>query len=217
MAIGAAAMLLPVSDASGGGATTAPASAMDWSTIVVSPAQAATTASMKADSLVRSMVLRKVLDTLVYAVRLTTGVTVFVDAATGRTFRMTDSLAANIAKRGLAGMSVDHVERTAARTNGYRGALPAWRVSFDDAAGTEAYVTEATGTVARTTQRDRLKATLVQNLHHFARLEDFRGGARVRKALLWATCLLTIVYVILSFWLALPHRIRGFSRPRSQT
>ncbi|MDB4915898.1 MAG: hypothetical protein JWM95_3542 [Gemmatimonadetes bacterium] len=185
---------------------------INWTAVIVSPAQAGHLAAGGLDTMVRSMALRRIRDTVTYVVRLKNNAAAFVNASTGQVFRMTDSLASKIASTGLGAKAVEHVVRVGARPAGYRGALPAWHVVFDDGAGTEAYVVDATGDVVRSSQSDRFRERLIQNLHSFAPLDETPGKLHVRKGVLMATCIAVIVYVFLGFWLALPKRIRGSSR-----
>ncbi len=162
--------------------------------------------------MVRSMVLRRILDTMTYVVRLSNGTTSLVDATNGRTYPMSDSMAYRIATAGLPGRIDHRVTRVTNRPTWYRGSLPAFRVELDDGVGTEVYVSETTASVERTTQNDRLRDRIVRIAHHFEPLDTVGGGAHLRKAVIGLACLVTIVYVFLGFWLALPKRIRGTSR-----
>lgn len=209
-AVSGIALILPPSVAESGGTTP---NATNWTTVVISPAQAVQAASRSADSLVRSVVLRRILDTMTYVVRLKNGSTSFVDATTGRTYSMTDSMAFRIATAGLSNKGLDHhITRVTARPAWYRGGLPAFRVELDDGVGTEVYVSESTAGVERTTQNDRLRDRIIRVAHRLEPLDNIRGGAHIRKAVIAAACVATIVYALLGFWLALPTRVRGTSR-----
>ena len=204
------AILLPPSTPPAAAPAALPAIA--WAAVVISPAQAAHAATRGADTLVRSLVLRRILDSLTYVVRLTTGTTSFVNAASGRTYSMTDTLASHIAAYGGVAKPVGHATRVTSRPSGYRGGLPAWRVEFDDGAESVAYVSEVSGAVERSASREGMRDKIIRVGHHFEPLDGIRGGAKIKKALLAASCAFTIIYVLLGFWLALPKRIRGTSR-----
>ena len=199
-------MLSPASKAARGAPGTG--RPIDWSSVAISPAQAAHAATGAGSARVRGLELKRLRDGMAYIVRLDPPGTVIVDATTGSTVMIGDSLAAAMAGEGLSLPRPTQVERLEQQTRGYRGPLPAWHVVFGDAAGTEAYVAIATGEVRRTERMDRLKATWGHSAHVFTPLDRGSDEPRTSRRALWTTSILTLVTIAAGYWLALPRTWR---------
>ena len=135
---------------------------------------------------------------------------VLYDLADGRRLSPVPmTLAARIAEADLAGdLRAARVSRVDAETTEYRGALPAWRVDFDDGANRAIYVAADTGQV--TARRSTLWRTydFLWGLH----IMDWRGHEDFNSWLLVIATLLGLV-VIVSGIVMLPSRL-GFTRWR---
>lgn len=117
------------------------------------------------------------------------------------------TLAAQIAEADHAGdLRAARVGRVEAETTEYRGALPAWRVDFDDGANRAIYVAADTGQV--TARRSTLWRTydFLWGLH----IMDWRGHEDFNSWLLVIATLLSLV-VIVSGIVMLPSRL-GLTR-----
>lgn len=117
------------------------------------------------------------------------------------------TLAAQIAEADHAGdLRAARVSRVTEATTEYRGALPAWRVDFDDGANRAIYVAADTGQV--TARRSTLWRTydFLWGLH----IMDWRGHEDFNTWLLIAATLLGLV-VIVSGIVMLPSRL-GLTR-----
>ena len=178
-------MLSPASKAARGAPGTG--RPIDWSSVAISPAQAAQAATGAGSGQVRGLELKRLRDGMAYIVRLKPRGSVIVDATTGSIVTIGDSLAVAIASDGLSLPRPTRVERIEQRANGYRGPLPVWHVAFGDAAGTEAYVSIATGEVRRSERMDRLKTTWGHSAHVFTPLDRGSDEPRTSQRALWAT------------------------------
>lgn len=113
------------------------------------------------------------------------------------------TLAAQIAEADHAGqLRAARVSRVEAESNEYRGALPAWRVDFEDGEGRAVYVAADTGQV--TARRSTLWRTydFLWGLH----IMDWRGHQDFNSWLLIIATFLGLV-VILSGIIMLPSRL----------
>jgi hypothetical protein len=203
-------MLMPVSDvARGSGTVAAP---VDWSSVVISPAQAASIAEAAGSGTARVVELKKIRTVVTYAVALVPKGHIFVDATTGKVFAITDTLAAVIAADGVQGgtAAIARIERVnAGGDRFYRGPFPAFHATFNDAARTDAWVSIASGDARRTQASDRLKSDWGHSAHVFTPLARVRGGNRSRLGTLWITSLIALVAMAAGYWLALPARWRA--------
>lgn len=203
-------MLLPVSDIAKAGTGTGKPIA--WTDVSVSPAQAAASAAVAGGGSVRGLEMKRIRDKIAYMVRLKPTGTVLVDGATGEILTITDSLAAAIAADAVPGglSALVRVQRVDQPGDFHgHGPLPAWRVTFKDAARTEAWVHIPTGDVRRSTQGDRTKNTWGHNAHVFAPMNDGPGGNRARLGTLWMTSILSLIAMAAGYWLSLPARWRS--------
>ena len=113
------------------------------------------------------------------------------------------AVAAAIAERDHLGTArAARVEPVTAESPEYRGALPAWRVDFDDGANRSLYVAADTGTV--TARRSTLWRVydFLWGLH----IMDWRGHQDFNSALLIAATALGLV-VIVTGMIMLPSRL----------
>lgn len=98
---------------------------------------------------VATLTLGMVLDRPTVAIGYVDGRRRLLELTSGREIRIDRALAERIVRAAYRGPAV--TARTQAVTNSsteYRGALPAWRVAFDDADATRIYVDAATGRIA---------------------------------------------------------------------
>lgn len=182
---------------------------IDWSSVVISPAQAARTALAASDSgQVSSLTLQRLRDGQAYVVRVARHRPVLVDAATGQIVTITDTLAAAIAADPLPGVPIERVERIEQWGNGYTGPLPTWHVVFKSKTGTEAWVAINSGEVRRSERWDRLQAAWGHGAHVFTPLRYGPVGEEGRKGALWLTSIISLVSMSFGYWLALPARWR---------
>lgn len=204
-------MLLPVSEiAKAGPGTGKP---IQWLGVKVSPSQAATIAmTANAGTTLRNLDVKRIRDGIAYHVRLGPKGSALVDGNSGDIITITDSLASAIAADAVPGgvKLVGHVGRvdTPGNFEGH-GPLPAYHVTFTDAAKTEAWVHIASGDVRRSTARDRSKNTWGHNAHVFTPLSDGPGGNRSRLGALWITSIISLIAMVAGYWLALPARWRS--------
>jgi hypothetical protein len=126
------------------------------------------------------------------------------DLATGRRLSpIPASLAAEIAERDHQGARrASRVERVTENSPEYRGALPAWRVGFDDGAERALYVAADTGAV--TARRSKLWRVydFLWGLH----IMDWRGHENFNSPLLIVATALGLV-VILTGFIMFPSRL----------
>ena len=116
------------------------------------------------------------------------------------------TFAARIAEADLAGDArAARVERIVANDSEYRGALPAWRVDFDDGASRSLYVAADTGTV--TARRSTLWRVydFLWGLH----IMDWRGHEDFNNPLLIIATILALMVTVAGIIL-LPSRL-GFT------
>ncbi|MDB4915744.1 MAG: peptidase [Gemmatimonadetes bacterium] len=199
-------MLVPMSNTSRLGSGTG--GAVDWSLVVVSPAQAGQAAVVAGHGHVRSIELKRFRDGMAYVVRLAPRGSVIVDAGTSSVVMIDASLAAAMASDGLGAAKVERIDRVESQGNEYRGSVPAWHVVLGDQARTEAYVAIANGEIRRSDRMDRLKATWGHSAHVFTPLDRNAGDTRASHGALWATSILALFSIVAGYWLALPRTWR---------
>jgi hypothetical protein len=126
------------------------------------------------------------------------------DLATGeRLSPLPMEAAARIAEADHAGpLRALRVERVGANSPEYRGALPAWRVHFDDGAARSLYVAADTGMVAARRSTLWRVYDFLWGLH----IMDWRGHEDFNSTLLIAATLLGLV-VVVSGIVMLPSRL----------
>jgi len=116
------------------------------------------------------------------------------DLTTGRRISpIPMTLAARIAEADLAGDArAARVERVAANTPEYRGALPAWRVDFEDGAGRSLYVAADTGAVAARRSTLWRVYDFLWGLH----IMDWRGHEDFNNPLLIVATALGLIVIV---------------------
>lgn len=208
------AMMAPMSAVVWGAGVVEPT--LDLSAATVTPADAVAAALQRTGDTavgIRSVTLRPLVGTVVYLVTPVRGDPLLIDARSGAPVTITTERAEEIASGGDSGVAAAAIERITTAPIGYGGRLPAWRVSYDDAAGTVAIVAEATGDVVRTERRDRMVMRAGHYLHVFVPLKQLPGGDRTRKAALVVTGIIALLSLASGYWLALPARMRRRQRP----
>lgn len=194
-------VMIAYGEGGGGG----PRTAIDFSVMVVSPAEASRIGSAALrGARVRSVAIRRLLDRLAYNVWTDSG-TVVIDAATGAVVTFTPDLAGRLALEGLpAGSTIEAMVRIDRASAGYAGPLPAFRVDVADGRGTRAYVNATTGEVQRRSRAERMRAFLT-SLHGFGPINALPHGNRARQLALWLTSLVGIGVALTGYWMALPR------------
>ena len=116
------------------------------------------------------------------------------DLAAGRQISpIPTSLAARIAEADLAGDArASRIERITANDTEYRGALPAWRVDFEDGANRSLYVAADTGAVAARRSTLWRVYDFLWGLH----IMDWRGHEDFNNPLLIVATLLGLVIIV---------------------
>lgn len=158
---------------------TQPVARLEVTDDLISPAGALASFGDEASQPLLGLALRNVGGKLYWALTFGRG-TRLVDARSGARFEMADSIAARIAVERLGALAEpEGVTRLARSDNRYRGAFPAWRVTFRDAA---AYVgPDGSVTVASTAINWKNAAGL---LHAFNVPRLTSGRSRLRLVLL---------------------------------
>lgn len=196
-------MIIPGPDESGG-----PAAPVDYAALAITPAAAVRTVEASSGVPAGNLRLGRLGDRIVYVVSPRDRPPQLVDAASGALVSLTPELAGELARHRLpATVRVTSVTRIERHSLSYHGPLPAYRVDFDDARGTRAYVNAVTGEVQRNGRFNRFKG-LFASLHLFQPLDALPGGSRARKAALWLTSGIVIGISLTGYWLALPRRWR---------
>ncbi len=209
------AMMVPLSPAVWGADILEPP--LDLAGVTITPSQAVAIAVQhRSDTgppgAIRSVLLRPALGIGVYLVTPADAAPVMVDAGTGEVIVITAERARSIASGAMSGREPISVERIVAAPIGYGGRLPAFRMAFDDPAGTIAIVAEANGELARTGRWDRRKMLLGHYLHVFVPLKGLPGGDRTRIAALVGTGIVALLSIFSGYWLSLPGRFRRSRR-----
>lgn len=154
-------------------------------------------------------------DGMVYVVRFARHAPVVLDAEAGREILLTPRLAESIA-RDVVGTDVPlrGVDTVTHQSTGYAyGERPAWRLRFDDRAGTVAYVSMATGAVHFTTRNSRFETWAAE--WHLGRPLTYDGATEFwRHVAIWSTALITLAGLLAGIVLVLP---RHWLWPRSRT
>jgi hypothetical protein len=116
------------------------------------------------------------------------------DLATGRRLSpVTPSLAAEIAERDHQGDArASRVERVTEKSPEYRGALPAWRVDFEDGASRSLYVAADTGAVAARRSQLWRVYDFLWGLH----IMDWRGHEDFNSPLLIVATALGLIVIV---------------------
>ena len=181
----------------------------DWSAAPVSPAAAVAVVSPQDPTRVQALRLWNVAGLLFYHLARADGSGRLVDATTGTEVQVTAELAERVA-RAQFGVpeaplaSTELLEEHSARYAA--GPLPVYRLTFDDADHTVAYIALLAGVVQGGGSNHRVRA-LVAGLHAFYPLRVL-VGSKGEQGLLVLTGTITIVLVITGYWLGLPARWR---------
>lgn len=178
--------------------------------MTVSPSEALMTARQgigTAAPELRSVEFHEVGGRPVYRIVFRDGSLRLVDARTAETIEVGRELAVRIATGAYPGAPVDRVQRLESHGPTYLyGPLPAYRVVFDDGAGTWAHVAERDGGLSWTNRTRRIRAVIVA-FHEFSFLPPFPGGAELRWLLLVvgvgasATVLASGAYLFVTWWI----------------
>jgi hypothetical protein len=209
------AMMAPLSPAVWG--ADIPEPPLDLAGVTITPNQAAAIAGQHrsdtdSPAALRTIVLRPLLGAAVYLVTHADAAPVLVDAGSGEVIAITADRAREIASRAVAGRTPISADRITKAPIGYGGRLPAYRMVFDDPAGTIAIVAEATGELSRTGRWDRRKMLLGHYVHVFVPLKALPGGDRTRIAALVGTGIVALLSIFSGYWLSLPGRVRRARR-----
>ncbi|MCC6930204.1 MAG: PepSY domain-containing protein [Gemmatimonadaceae bacterium] len=144
-----------------------------------------------------------------YKVDAKDGKSFLLSAATGERLVVTRDVAERIARRDFSDNArIRSATEISRHSFGYPGgALPAWRLEFDDARGTIAYVSKRDGSVTHVNGRSRIRS-FITGLHTFEQIELVGGSERLKKLSLHLTSLITIVLVLTGYYVVLPRRWR---------
>lgn len=186
----------------------------DWSSAVLSPAQAAALVAATGDTAgIQNISLVRLRNRPVFLAEMRGGRRHLHDAATGTPIEVTAALAESIAVEGLrAPKPVTRVERLEKPDWRYAGRVPAYRVEFADPKRTVAYVTERDGGLQLGDRGIRIRA-VITGLHTFQPL-SLLGGNTSRLAALHLTSAVAVLLVLTGYYLVLPKRWRR-RRPKS--
>jgi len=192
----------------------APAAAMDWSQASLSPGQIAALVAATGDSgEIQDLSLIRLRNRPVFLAEIRKGRRHLLDAATGAPIEITAQLAESIAVEGLRTPApVTGVERLTRHDWRYSGALPAYRVVFDDARRTVAYVIERDGNLVLGDRGIRIRA-VIAGLHTFQPLRLLTGNTS-RVFSLYLTSVVAVLLVLTGYYLVLPKKWRR-RRPRA--
>ncbi|HEX4936060.1 MAG TPA: PepSY domain-containing protein [Gemmatimonadaceae bacterium] len=144
-----------------------------------------------------------------YKIDMKDGKSFLLSAATGARLVINREVAERIARRDFSDtVPVRRATEISRHSFEYPGgALPAWRLEFDDARGTIAYVSKRDGSVTHGHWRSRVRA-FVSGLHTFEQIELVGGSERTKKLSLHLTSLITIALVLTGYYVVLPRRWR---------
>ncbi len=156
---------------------------------------------------VRGVSLEPLDGRLFYRFTLRRGGTRLIDARSGAPFVLDDSTAGRLARASIRrDPGIVSVNRLTKSDGEYRGSFPAFRVVFDDAARTTAYVSKDGG-VSVPDSRMRLKQG-AERLHTFNIRALTSVSPALRRWLLYVTSVGTVALIVTGFVLLLPVRRR---------
>jgi len=189
-----------------------PTAQIDFRSASISPAEAVSlVASREQDTApLHRLALVSVQDRPHYRIDVRGGQSYLIDATTGERLKITPELAEKFARQRFSDtLPIRRVVEVSHHSLGYaHGPLPAYRVEFADAQGTQAYVSIRDGSVVHTTRRARIRS-FVTNLHTFDQIEILAGSTLAQHASLHVTSIITIVLALTGYYLVLP---RGWRR-----
>jgi len=190
---------------------------IDWSRVMVDPTRAMAMAGL--DAFPRDLRLDMAAGEPAWRMRSEDGARVAISAVDGRRLAAPDSASAEaVARRFAGGAPVRAVKRihddqwTVAQ--GFRWARPLWKVSLDDAAGTELYVASTTGEVAQATTAFERGWNWIGAVPHWLYLTAIRrDGQSWRQIVMWTSGPAVIVGIT-GLWIGI-LRVRLRRRYRS--
>lgn len=178
----------------------------DYTTVVVSPAQAAQAlADAGSDSPVYTAFLRRIGDRIAYEMRMEDESRALVDARTGQPF-VIDSAAAVALARLESGSSADVIGFALTESPNAKspyGDLPGYTIEFADAPKLSFTASIGTGQVMRSAPTSRIRV-FIENMHTFRQLGRFMPDGATYWTLVLFTVFVTIAAVI-GFWIAIPR------------
>lgn len=133
-----------------------------------------------------------------------------LDATTGALFTVTPQVAESLARLAIGARDarVASVEELREHRLDYSsGPLPAYRIAFDDARGSRAYVSPRDGSVRADSRGWRIRTGLAR-LHTFEPIEFLSDSKDLRDAALHTTSVIGLCLVFTGYYLALPGRWR---------
>ncbi len=143
-----------------------------------------------------------------YEIRLLGGAARLVDGLTGSPIEIDRALAEQLARSAVpAPGNIATVVQIDRREFHYRGALPAYKIQFDDPSGYVVYVSE-NGDVIPTSRLSRLNRWII-SLHGLEPLRLVYDSNRFRVATLLLFSGFSLLVVVSGIYLALPARWRA--------
>jgi hypothetical protein len=174
-----------------------PSRPLDFSTAVISPAQASATSAVA----VTRLELIGIGSAPIYKISTDSGTTL-IDARSGEPFVVADSIAVAIA---IEASGISGVTRTTRMAS--EGSAPGYRIVFSDPASTVVEV-DANG-AARVTDRLRRFRSLMGGLHTFGVLRRVIDSRNTVAGLLVGVAGTALVSVVTGYIMALPRRRRS--------
>jgi hypothetical protein len=182
-----------------------PPPAVNFTTITVSPGDAirALPGSMGTPADVRDVKLGRLLDKVVYEVRVNGGTVYLIDAKEGVPFTITQDVAERIARQGMRpGVPIRRIDHVTKHGVDYPwGPLPIYKVLFDDERATAAYVEASNGSVRFSDRPSRIR-NAIASLHEFMPLMLIIDSEKVRKGLLILLSLVGVSVALSGYYLA---------------
>jgi len=186
-----------------------PGHIVDYSKIFLSPADIISRldADRRAPQAITSMKLRQIRDRIIYKVRFSDGEVRLFDARTGQLFVFTSELAEVLARDAYpskaAVLSIEKLEEHDLLYSW--GALPAYRLRFEDYPSAIITVVQADGRVMRLTFMMGIRRAIT-GLHGFEPVKLVTDNENVRKGLLILTGMIALFGSLVGLYLALPAR-----------
>jgi hypothetical protein len=192
-------------------------SAIDYSSVTVSPAEAIQNLNAKeGKSLdVTGVVLTSVNSVPVYQVFLRDGSSHLINAFTGHIFTITSDLAERIIRDNVStnGRPVKVVNLVTHDILYPIGPLPVYRITIDGDSSNIFYVSVQNGVITQSNQLTRIRA-LISSLHTFEPVKLLSQRDSVRKGLLLLVSLVGIATALTGYYLAILPYFRKMTRRR---
>ena len=159
---------------------------------------------------VSSLTLNRIIDLVVYQIRLEEGPLYTLNAQSGEIVEITPELAEQIAHfNGPSGAKIILSERLARNSISYPyGVVPVYRYIFDDPQSTHVHVVIENGMAFQNTRWTRV-GDILGAVHTFDALRLFTDRRRLIIGLILASAAATMIAALIGYYIALPHRRRS--------